>query len=131
DKQTALNELNQVKGSNRKRYLDPVATVAERDSAYPTPDNGDSVWVSGEGKMYRYNGTEWKVTNENDPSAIDMVNQQLADMASITHMGGRNDGTVDIASIISSYAAGKTDIHIYLPAGIYRWDKTITLTNKR
>lgn len=97
----ALEELDEVKAANQKRYLDAVSTVAERDSAYPTPENGDSVWVSGEGKMYRYDGTVWKVTNENDPSAIDMVSQQLAEKADGNIFRWQPGGTTGSESVIN------------------------------
>lgn len=72
----------EVAAKNETRFLNAVSTVALRDSTYPTPSHGDTVRVTGTSTSYRYVlGTGWVVTDVYNSTAIDEVNQQLADKA--------------------------------------------------
>ncbi|OXS77962.1 SGNH/GDSL hydrolase family protein [Domibacillus enclensis] len=77
----AIDELNQVKEDNQINWLPEVSTVAARDTAYPNPVNGDTVRITGEARIDRYNGTSWITTDRYNPAAIDQVTQQLAETA--------------------------------------------------
>lgn len=69
-----------VAEQNATKFRPPVDTVALRDSTYPNPQNGDTVRVLSTATMYRFQtGTGWVVTDKYEPTAIDAVNQQLAD----------------------------------------------------
>lgn len=74
-----------VKEANKTKYLPSVATVALRNSTYPNPSNGDTVKVTGDSSMYRFQtGTGWVKTDEYNPTAIDNVTALLADKANAT-----------------------------------------------
>ena len=77
--QTEANKVAQFVEDNKTRWLPAVATVAARNSAYPNPENGDTVRVTSEAKTYRYvSPTGWVVTDIYDATAIDQVTKQLA-----------------------------------------------------
>jgi hypothetical protein len=50
------NLSNAIQGLTWKS---PVAEIADLFTTYPTPSNGDSVYVTGAGEIYTYNGSEW------------------------------------------------------------------------
>lgn len=76
----------EVAAKNETRFLNAVSTVALRDSTYPTPSHGDTVRVTGTSTSYRYVlGTGWVVTDVYNSTAIDEVNQQLADTADLAN----------------------------------------------
>lgn len=72
-----------VKEANLTNWLNPVATVALRNSTYPNPKHGDTVRVTADTpnpSVYRFQeGNGWVKTDEYNPTAIDNVAAQLAD----------------------------------------------------
>jgi hypothetical protein len=77
DAKAALAE--QVATENKTRFLDAVETIEERDVTYPNPIHGDTVRVSS--TTYRYEeGRGWVAFDKFYPTALDEVNEQLAQM---------------------------------------------------
>lgn len=77
----AIDEAEQVAAENKTRFLDAVDTVAKRDTTYPNPQHGDTVRVTSTATTYRFvTGTGWVKTDEYNPTVIDNITQQLADI---------------------------------------------------
>ncbi|WP_424236302.1 hypothetical protein [Bhargavaea ginsengi] len=76
----AIEQMADVREANRTDYLNAVATVQERDTAYPNPRHGDTVRVTGEGRTYRYkDGEGWTVVDEDNPTALNEALSKLDD----------------------------------------------------
>lgn len=71
----------QVAADNETIWLPEVSTVALRDSTYPTPAKGNTVRITEEARIDRFNGQTWITTDRYNPNAIDLVSQQLAEKA--------------------------------------------------
>lgn len=73
-----------VKNANKTKWLPAVATVALRNSTYPNPQNGDTVRVTGDASVYRFDTVSgWVKTDEYNSAAIDNVTAQLADTENV------------------------------------------------
>ncbi|MCM3573275.1 phage baseplate upper protein [Mesobacillus subterraneus] len=104
---TAATNAQQVADENKTRFLPAVATVADRDTAYPTPAHGDTVRVTGEARTYRFvEGSGWVLTDEYNPTAIDEVNVKLAETANkkTNVFNKKTYGTFETAAVLSSMA---------------------------
>lgn len=56
------------------RWLNPVPTVSDRDSTYPSPENGDTVRVTDDQTTYRYvDGEGWVMTDDYSAAIADIV----------------------------------------------------------
>ena len=55
--ESVLRMLSGITGGNLK---DPVNTVTELTTKYPTPQTGDICYVISEKKFYTWDGTQWK-----------------------------------------------------------------------
>lgn len=75
----AISGLEEVKEQNQVEFKPAVASVAERDSAYPEPLNGWTVRITELARVDRFNGTEWVTTDTDNPAAIDEVARKLAE----------------------------------------------------
>lgn len=97
---------NTAGDSQIMNWLPYVKTLAERSSLYPNPNNGDTVYVISENKVFRYDGIDaldWEAISGYDTSVIqDLYNTKedkvtvkgitdaiKADLAALT-IGGRN-----------------------------------------
>lgn len=77
----------QVAEENKTNWKQEVATVVLRNSTYPNPQIGDTVRITGEARIDRFNGTEWITTDRYNPAAIDEVTVKLAEKADKAHSG--------------------------------------------
>lgn len=136
DKTAAIDRIDQVKNENKTHYLNAVESVALRDSTYPNPVHGDTVRVTDTSTSYRFvDGTGWVITDVYNPTAIDNLNQQLADKANqvevdekLNDIGisqiNKNKGKLDqtyISDELLAQIAGTAEINA-VPA-----DKSVTL----
>ncbi|WP_239704827.1 tail fiber domain-containing protein [Mammaliicoccus sp. E-M24] len=97
---------NTAGDSQIMNWVPYVKTLAERSSAYPNPNNGDTVYVISENKVFRYDGIDaldWEAISGYDTSVIqDLYNTKedkttvktitdaiKADLKALT-IGGRN-----------------------------------------
>lgn len=76
----------QVAEENKTNWKQEVATVALRNSTYPNPQIGDTVRITGEARIDRFNGTKWITTDRYNPTAIDEVTVKLAEKAAKTEV---------------------------------------------
>lgn len=74
---TAISEITEVREAMRTNWLDAVDTIAQRDSLYPNPEQGDTVRVIDLATIYRFEDGEWIVTDEYQPTAIDEINSRM------------------------------------------------------
>ncbi|MFD2658633.1 hypothetical protein [Gracilibacillus thailandensis] len=73
--------VSQVEDGIRLNYLTPpVDTFADIETTHPNPSIGDAVGVISEGKVYRYNGTEWKYKFQIDPGPYSQIVNDLGDI---------------------------------------------------
>lgn len=79
EKSVAIQELDDVKEENKTNWKQEVATVALRDSTYPNPQIGDTVRITGEARIDRFNGTEWITTDRYNPAVVDELTGKLAE----------------------------------------------------
>lgn len=99
--QQVIDKAQAVTTENKTRFLNAVATVAERDSKYPNPIHGDTVRTTSTAKTFRFvNGTGWVITDEYNPTAIDNITAQLAETANqVTEKMDRNTTGISVAQI--------------------------------
>lgn len=83
EKSVAIQELDDVKEENRVNWKQEVATVALRDSTYPNPQIGDTVRITGEARIDRFNGTEWITTDRYNPAVVDELTGKLAETGDV------------------------------------------------
>ncbi|QYG29981.1 tail fiber domain-containing protein [Mammaliicoccus sciuri] len=93
---------NTAGDSQIMNWLPYVKTLAERSSLYPNPNNGDTVYVISENKVFRYDGIDaldWEAISGYDTSVIqDLYNTKedkvvvdaLRDELRAVTIGGRN-----------------------------------------
>lgn len=120
--ETAAADAERVAVENKTNWLDAVTTVAERDTAYPSPKHGDTVRVTGSATVYRYeDGKGWVVTDQYQQSAVDALNQQLADKAGKSEL---SSVTNKVSALSQFVRYGKiklpSDFPKVLPFDLYR-----------
>lgn len=71
----------QVAEENKTNWKQEVATVVLRNSTYPNPQIGDTVRITGEARIDRFNGTEWVTTDRYNPAVVDNLTVKLAEEA--------------------------------------------------
>lgn len=127
--EAAAADAERVAVENKTNWLDAVATVAERDTAYPSPKHGDTVRVTGTATVYRYvDGKGWVVTDQYQQSAVDALNQQLAEKVSRTELEAVKSGTPKgvfstLADLTAAHPNGSIDIYLVsADANWYYWD---------
>lgn len=69
--------LDEVIDQARLNYLSPVENFAAIQITYPTPNTGDAVQTSDDGKVYRYNGQAWVVIQEFGMGPITAVQNEV------------------------------------------------------
>jgi lysophospholipase L1-like esterase len=130
---TAAANAQLVADENKTKFLPAVATVADRDTVYPTPDHGDTVRVTGEAKIYRYDSVSgWVVTDQYNPAAIDEVNVKLAERPTHNEVqlevskvaSGAPKGTyIDLTALQTAKPTGDTGNYVLQSNGhIYNWN---------
>ncbi|QBP41930.1 right-handed parallel beta-helix repeat-containing protein [Paenisporosarcina antarctica] len=124
----------QVATDNETRYLNAVSSVASRNSAYPNPSHGDTVRVTNISTSFRYVlGTGWVVTDVYNPTVIDNINQQLAQVSKLGEVidlskwGIKNDGTnaratTDGINNALQWYSSNDYRHVLLPSGTFLID---------
>lgn len=113
DAREAATYANAVAAEARTNWLEPVATVAERDTKYGAPSPGDMVRVITEATTYRFANGRWVVTDRFDSTAVDElhsrvdgVNAELAQKANATDGGlDRLKATSKFITNMSSYVS--------------------------
>ena len=82
----AKEEALEASESTRLNWKDPVANFAALATTYPTATKGWTSATKDNGKIYRHNGTEWKLIQEVDLTAYNALDtkltSQLADKVS-------------------------------------------------
>lgn len=123
----------QVADENKTTWLVPVATIALRDSTYPTPAHGDQVRVTDLSEVYRYETVRgWFVQDKYDATTIDNITAQLAEKANSEPInakippppfnGAKGDNVTDDSTVLNAlFEYGRANNRkVRIPHGVYK-----------
>lgn len=129
--------FDKVVDSAKLNWKEPVSSSNNLPSK---ASEGDTIMTRNDGKVYRYDGSNWNEIQDIDPSAINEVDNrlssQLADIATnvkkppIPMVGAKGDGETDDTEAIQGsmdYVANSGGGMVYFPAGEYLISKTINI----
>lgn len=76
--------FNQVVDAAKLNWKEPVATVADLATTYPTAAAGDASMTRDTGKVYRYDGADWGEIQQIDAGPVNEVDTRLTDLLAET-----------------------------------------------
>lgn len=120
-----------VMNANRTKWLPAVDTIALRDSTYPNPENGDTVRITGEASVYRFDSESgWVKTDEYNPVVVDSLMAHMDVKASKTTYGHVKigDGLRVADGVVSAEASAVQDASV-TEKGIVQLDDSTDSTS--
>jgi len=112
-------------------YLDPVATLADIETTYPTPTVNDKVFVKDTGKYYIRQNDSWFQFAELTPEPFQQLSEELAQKVSqsyvdnqiTTQLSGVKGTYADLTALQSAKPTGDTGNYVLQSDGnVYNWN---------